>query len=313
MQADLIESLPDLVLFVAVARAMSFSRAAKSLGMPVSTVSRRVAELEARLGLQLLVRSTRRVELTEVGARYFERGEAIVDAAERAHEELQGQREDPTGPLRVSATADFASTFLTPLFAELARRYPAISFELDLTQRSVDLVAERVDVAVRMGDLPDSQLFARKLGVSPIGLYASPSYLAGAPPLRSPSELSRHDCLRLQGAQGRPSRWTLSNGSQVETVVVTGRFAVNSMRFLLELAVRGFGVVAIDDVLGRAALEQGTLRRVLPGWSPPAVPVHALTPSKLMPARTRVFLECLSEHLRVESPLTSTSKRLPRG
>jgi DNA-binding transcriptional LysR family regulator len=313
MHADLVESLPNLVLFVAVARARSFSGAAKSLGMPVSTVSRRVAEFEARLTLQLLVRTTRRVELTEVGARYFERAEAVVEAADRANDELRGHREDAAGPLRVSATADFASTFLTPLFAQFAQRFPAISFELDLSPRSVDLVAERFDVAVRMGPLPDSPLFARKLGVSPIGLYASPGYLAGAPALRRPADLAVHDCLRLHGAQGRPSTWSFSRGRQLETVIVTGRFAVNSMRFLLELATRGFGVVAIDDFIAHAAVEQGALRRVLPEWSPPPVAVHALTPSRLVPARTRVLLECLAEHLHAETPLTSTSRRSRRG
>ena len=185
MKPELLEVLPDMVLFVAVAKAESFTRAARALAMPVSTVSRRLGEMETRLGVQLLTRTTRQVVLTDIGAIYFERCRAIVDAAEAAQAELQGQSAVPRGRLRISATADFALTYLTPVFEEFATRFPEVSFELDLTPRSVDLVAENFDVAIRMGQLPDSQLVARKLGASARGLYASPAYLAQATALKT--------------------------------------------------------------------------------------------------------------------------------
>lgn len=300
MKPDLFALLPDVVLFVAVARAKNFSRAARALGMPVSTLSRRIAEFEARLGTQLLVRSTRRLELTEPGATYFERCQLIVDAAEAAHAELHGHSQHPRGHLRVSVTQDFAVTYLVPIFAELPARYPEITVELDLTARSVDLIGERFDVAIRMGALPDSQLVARKLGAGPVGLYAAPAYLARAGAVRAPADLATHACVRILGPIDRAARWTLVRGDQVETVAITGRFVANSMQLLLELVTAGLGIATLDDAIARPAALTGALVRVLPGWRPPPVPVHALTPSKLLPARTRVFLECLTDHLRIE-------------
>jgi len=298
MNSELFTLLPDIVLFVAVARAKSFSRAAKAIRMPVSTLSRRVADFESKLGVQLLVRSTRQVELTESGARYFERCQLVIDAAESAQAELHGAAEHPRGNLRVSVTQDFALIHLTPVFATFAMHYPEISFDLDLTARSVDLIAEGFDVAIRMGTLRDSQLFARKLGHSTMGLYAAPSYVKRTPAIEAPSDLASHECLRILGSTAGPSPWTLSRGAQVETVEVQGRFVANGMRFLLELATMGLGVAVLDVALGNPAVDDGRLMRVLPAWSPPPVAVHAITPSKLLPSRTKTFLDGLSEHLR---------------
>jgi DNA-binding transcriptional LysR family regulator len=311
MSSDLFTLLPDVVLFVAVARAKSFSRAAKAIRMPVSTLSRRVADFESKLGVQLLVRSTRQVELTESGARYFERCQLVVDAAEAAQTELRGAAEHPRGNLRVSVTQDFALIHLTPIFAEFAARYPEISFDLDLTARSVDLIAEGFDVAIRMGALPDSQLFARKLGVSTMGLYAAPSYVKRARPIDAPTDLASHECLRILGSTVGPSPWTLARAAQVETVEVRGRFVANGMRFLLELATMGLGVAVLDVALGNPAVDDGRLVRVLPAWSPPPVAVHAITPSKLLLSRTKTFLDCLSDHLRLGD--SSDPAKVPPG
>ena len=299
MRSDLVELLPDVVLFVAVARATSFSRAAKTMGMPVSTVSRRVADFERKLGVQLLVRSTRQVALTDAGARYFERCQLVVDAAEVAQTELRGEAEHPRGNLRVSATQDFALTYLTPIFGAFAARYPDVSFDLDLTTRSVDLIGERFDVAIRMGVLPDSQLIARKLGSAPVALYAAPAYVkrAGAP--KAPRDLVAHDCLRILGSPGARTEWTLSRRTDVEVVSVKGRIVANGMRFLLELATLGLGIAVIDVALAREAVQAGRLVRILPEWNAPPVPVHALTSSRLLLSRARLFLDCLSDHLRV--------------
>jgi DNA-binding transcriptional LysR family regulator len=301
VKADLFELLPDIVLFVAVARAKSFSRAAAALSMPVSTLSRRVADFESKLGVQLLVRSTRRVELTETGARYFEKCQLVVDTAESAQSELEGEALRPRGNLRVSATQDFALTYLTPIFGELAARYPEITFDFDLTARAVDLIGEGFDIAIRMGPLPDSQLFARKLGSSRIALYAAPSYIERAGALKRPSDLAHHECLRIAGPVDTPARWTLSHGTRVEHVLVQGRFVANTMRFLVELATLGLGVAAVDERLAREPVASGRLVRVLPDWSPPSVLVHAVTPSKLLLARARIFLDCLSNHLNIDA------------
>ena len=311
MRPDLPELLPNVVLFVAVARANNFSRAAKTLRMPVSTVSRRVADLESKLGVQLLHRTTRQVVLTPAGARYFEHAQLIVDAADAAHAELAGEAELPRGTLRISTTQDFAATYLWPVLREFAERYPDLSFELDFAARAADLLAEGFDLAIRMGPLPDSQLQARKLGVASQSLYAAPAYLkrAGAP--ETPAALSAHECIRIHGAADRVSRLSLARGTDVETVEVKGRFVANAMRFLVELAKSGVGIALIDDVIAQEAVAAGALVRVLPAWSPAPVPIHALTPSKLLPSRTRLLLDCLRDHLNLSGPETSRTVPMP--
>lgn len=298
MRPELFELMPDVVLFVAVARAKNFSLAAKRLRMPVSTLSRRVAVFESKLGVQLLHRSTRRVELTDSGARYFERCQLVVEAAEAAQAELHGDRDLPRGPLRVSATPDFALAYLTPMFHAFASTYPDIAFDLDLTARSVDLIAEGIDVAIRMGPLPDSQLFARKLGDVSKALYASPAYVKRAGTPTTPADLGSHTCIRLRGPIDGKTAWSLVRGDRVETVEVGGRFVANSMRFNLELASMGHGIAMLDCAIARAVEEAASVVRVLPDWCPTPAAVHALTPSKLLLPRTRLFLDALGEHLR---------------
>ena len=299
MSPDLVELLPEIALFVAVANAKSFSRGARALGMPVSTVSRRIAELERRIGLQLLVRSPRAVSLTAVGVTYLQRCQVIVEAAEMAHAELSEHLTRPRGVLRVSTTADFTLTFLTPLFADFASRYPEISFEFDLSPRVVDLVAENFDVAIRIGELADSQLTVRRLGTLESGLYAAPSYVARVGSLQTPADLERCECIRAGGARASQTTWDLHKGKTRVAVPIRGRFVANNLRFVLELAALGMGVAAVDSAMARHAVAAGTLVRVLPAWSPPPVAVHALTPSRLVPAKTKLFLDCLSEHLAI--------------
>lgn len=299
MRPDLPELLPDVVLFVAVARTKSFSRAAKALRVPVSTLSRRVADFEGKLGVQLLHRTTRQVVLTPAGARYFEQAQAIVDAAEAAHAELRGEAELPRGTLRISTTQDFALTYLWPVLQEFAVRHPDVSFELDFAARAVDLLAEGFDLAIRLGPLPDSALQARRLGSSVQSLYAAPAYLRRAGTPRAPRELEQHECVRLHGEAARPTRWSLQRGGAVETVEVRGRFVANAMRVLCELARSGMGVALIDEGIAGPEVAAGALERVLPGWSAPPTPIHALTASRLLPSRTRLLLDCLQQHLEV--------------
>lgn len=302
MSAALHELLPEIALFVAVARAKNFSHAARTLRMPVSTLSRRVADFESKLGVQLLHRTTRQVVLTPAGARYLEHAQSIVDAAESAHAELAGEAEAPRGTLRISTTQDFALTYLWPVLTEFAQRHPGVSFELDFSSRPVDLLAEGFDLAIRLGALPDSQLQARRLGLGTQSLYAAPAYLEREGVPRTPAGLTAHECLRLQGTANRTSRWSFTRGSEVEAVEVRGRFVASGMRFLLDLAKSGAGIALLDDVIARPSVEGGALVPVLPDWRPPLVPIHALTPSKLLPSRTRLLLDCLRDHLEVSHP-----------
>ena len=289
--------LRDMKLFVTVAKAKSFIGAAKSLGMPVSSLSRRISELEASIGVQLFSRSTRKLELTEAGTAYFLRCNEIVEAAETAHEALRQLVDKPQGTLRVSATADFATVFLSPLFVKFAQIYPDVRFEFDLSPRQVDLIAEGFDVAIRVGELPDSSLTARRIAESRLGLFAAREHLDRAGRPRIPADLARHDCIRILKPGQTTTTWTLFRGDERVEVEVHGRFAINNIRLILQLTADGMGIGAIDETMALADLEAGRIERVLPAWRFERRPIWALTPSRLVPAKTRLFLDCLSEHI----------------
>lgn len=289
--------LNDMALFVEVARAMSFRRAADAIGIPNSTLSRRVSALEKAIGLRLMHRTTRRLELTEAGQLYFERCKRIVEEARLAHEQLGELLAQPSGVLRASLPVDFANSTLAPLIAEFARRYPGIRFEFDLTPRRVDLVSEPFDVAIRMGASEDSMLVARLLATLSTHLYASPAYLARVGIPSQPADLANHDCLSMK--TGPRTVWKLSHAgaSDASEVEVGGRFQLNSVGLLRRLATLDLGIVLLADVVAVDDLAAGRLQRVLPDWQGPPTPVYAMTETRLLPAKTQRFIEFLREQL----------------
>jgi len=292
-----LEYLNDMALFVEVVKAKGFRGAGEVLGIPNSTVSRRIAALEKVIGLRLLHRTTRKIELTEAGQVYFERCKRIVDEARLAHEQLGGMLAQPTGVLRASLPVDFAQTYLAPLIAEFAQLYPGLTFELELTSRRVDLVSEPYDVAIRMGELADSQLIARQLALLTPQLYAAPGYLAqhGAP--RAPQELEDHACLGLSKA----ATWTLLDGAQSVAVATGSRFAINNVGLLRRMATFDMGILLLPEQIVADDLAAGRLQRILPQWHGKPTPVYALTETRLVPAKTQRFIEFLRERL---APLT---------
>lgn len=289
------EYLNDMALFVEVVKMRGFRGAAQSLGMPNSTLSRRISGLEKAIGLRLLHRTTRRIELTEAGQLYFERCKRIVEEARLAHEQLGELLARPSGLLRASLPVDFANVYLAPLIAEFARDYPGISFDFDLTPRQVDLVSDPVDVVIRMGEPPNSNLIARKLASLERGLYASPRYLEVSGEPEQPSRLVNHECLRMRGPDA--DRWTLTSGAQREQVAVSGRFELNSVGMLRRLASLNLGIALLPAGIAAQDVASGTLRRVLSQWQAPPVSVYALTETRLLPAKTQRFIEFLREKL----------------
>ncbi|NWB46611.1 LysR family transcriptional regulator [Pseudomonas gingeri] len=287
------ELLNDMALFVEVVKAKGFRGAAEVLGMPNSTLSRRISALEKAIGLRLLHRTTRKVEVTEAGQIYFERCKRIVDEARLAHEQLGEMLAQPSGVLRVSFPVDFAVTYLAPLIAEFSGLYPGITFDLDLTSRRVDLVSEPFDVAIRMGESEDSQLIARPLTTLVSYLYASPRYLEVSGEPRTPSDLERHQCLNIQKA----GSWTLSDGVQTLSVAVGGRFMVNSVGMLRRLAALDQGIVLMNEEIIADELRNDQLRRVMPEWRGKPVTVYAVTETRLLPAKTQRFIEFLRARL----------------
>ncbi|WP_131108729.1 LysR family transcriptional regulator [Pseudomonas sp. Sample_10] len=287
--------LNDMALFVEVVKARSFTRAAETLGIPNSTLSRRISELEKGIGLRLLHRTTRKIEPTEAGQLYFERCKRIVDEARLAHEQLGEILARPSGLLRASLPVDFATVYLAPLIAEFSQIYPGINFEFDLSPRQVDLITDPVDVVIRMGEPANSNLIARKLASLRRGLYASPRYLEISGEPGHPSELVNHECLRLRG-QGA-GRWTLSCSSERLDVDVGGRFELNSVGMLRRLASLNLGVALLPEGIAAQDVSDGKLRKVLPQWQALPVSVYALTETRLLPAKTQRFIEFLRDKL----------------
>lgn len=287
-------SLHSMELFAEVAKARSFSRAADVLGLPKSTLSRRVAELERSVGLSLLNRSTRKVELTGAGELYLERCLRIVEEAQVAHEELQALTAKPSGLLRVNMPATFATDVMAEIFLGFARRHPDVAFHVNLASLAhADRVAEPCDLTIKIGEMPDSSLIARHLGALSVHLYASEDYLAAHGMPKHPSELPEHECIgfRAQG-NGAPSRWPLLRGQEQFSVLPGSRFSVNDASMARRLAMLGAGIAALGG--DQTELERtGCLRRVLPDWSLGPFPVHVVTETRLLPARARAFVDYL--------------------
>ena len=297
-RSEAVIALQDMALFVAVARALSFTKASATSGVPIATLSRRIAQLEKRSGVRLLERTTRRISLTEPGRRYLERCERIVQEAEIAQEVLQETAEQTSGHLRVSMPVEFGLYNILPVVAEFARYHPAITMELDLTPRPANFVDEGVDVSVRLGEVRDQSLIARRLGNAARLLYASPTYLALRGTPNHPADLAEHDCV-LQSYMADRSRWRLVSEKEIIDVTVRGRFATNNVSMTLKLAEQGFGIAALSPAIARTAYDAGTVRRVLDDWSFPPMPVHALMTSRLLPARVRTFVDFLANRLTI--------------
>ena len=287
----------DLLLFARIVEAGSFSLAAQRVDLPKSTVSRRIALLEAQLGERLLQRTTRKLMLTEFGASLLEHARKVVEEVEAAGALVEHRQLAPSGKLRISMPADFANLGLTFMIAGFIERYPAIQLELDLSPRRVDLIGENFDIAIRMGDLPDdSSLHARRVALERIALYASPAYIARRGMPEHPDQLHAHDLLCLSNRNGGALAWQLTRGKTVWQRDLPARLAANSPDLLARIACAGAGIAASSDLFARAGVEKGELVRVLPEWSLPLVTGWAVFPGRrLMPAKTRAFLDMMEE------------------
>lgn len=285
--------LNDMALFVEVVKAKGFRRAAESLEMPNSTLSRRITNLEKAIGLRLLHRTTRRLELTEAGQVYYSRCKRIVDEARLAHEHLNDMVAQPSGLLRASMSVDFSQTYLAPLIAEFSRLYPAVSFDLDLTPRRVDMISDPFDVAIRMGESGDSQLIARPITTLVPELYASPGYLDTHGEPETPEDLSSHQCLTML----RAASWSLTDGSRSTTVPVSGRFSLNNIGLIRRFSTLDLGIAMVSKGVMAEEVANGRLRRILPAWQGHPQVVYALTESRLLPAKTQRFIDFLRDRL----------------
>ncbi|MBB3213895.1 DNA-binding transcriptional LysR family regulator [Herbaspirillum sp. Sphag1AN] len=293
------EMLSYMQQFVEVARMKNFRAAALSLDMPIATLSRHVSNLEKAVGLRLLNRSTRRVELTDAGEVYFLRCQSIVAEALIAHEALRDVAERPTGTLRVSMPVDLAIGHLGPILRDFAVAYPLIDFDLDLTPRRIDMQTEAFDLAIRIGPLPaaSANLIARPIASLPRYLYASPDYLKKAPPIKHVKDLAHHEFCTLPSSSQQDDIKVLYRGEESVEVKVPTRFCVNSVGMARVLASLGMGIAVMHTELARDDVAAGRLRRVLPEWRMAPLEVHAVTATRLLPARARLFIDFLKSRI----------------
>ena len=286
--------LDGIAVFVKVVQAGSFSQAAKLLNMPNSTVSAKVAALEKRLGVTLLQRTTRRLHLTEPGAGYFRRCLQALEGLQAAESELESERSETKGVLRLTAPVELGRSALPPVLDVLMKRHPAIKIDLIITNRLVDLVAENIDVAVRAGPLKDSALIAKRFVLGQFGLWASPSYLKNNSVPRNPDELKEHDCLRFAPFTGR--KLQLTNGRERAQIALAGRITADDFEALRALAVLGWGIALLPSFLCAEEAKERKLVSVLPNWRGDSVTISVVYPAqRFVSPKIRAFITAAEE------------------
>lgn len=288
--------LPEMVAFLRVAELGSFSAAAHQLGTTPSAVSRQVSRLENQLGAQLLQRTTRRLRLTEAGSAAFDRCRVLARAAQEVMQVAQSTAGVPRGRLCISAPKAFARHVLHSLLLRFLAQWPEVDVHLMATDHDLDPVADGVDLVIRVTRHPPEGLAARRLMRVQQVLCASPSYLAATPAIAHPLDLLMHNCLTL-GEAAHDRRWRFRQADAEVEVEVNGRYSVNHSALRLDAVVAGMGLCTVPDYVARAALDDGTVVQVLPGWDflgNYGGDVYALyPPSRFLPTSMRALIDHL--------------------
>jgi DNA-binding transcriptional LysR family regulator len=286
------DRLQELSVFVRAAETGSFSRVAREFGLSQPSVSRMVASLEARLGVKLLLRTTRRVTSTDAGALFLERARRILGDLDEAAEVARGV-DSLHGVLRAAMSGAFGTREVVPRLPAFLALHPQLRMELLISDRTEDLVAEGADMAVRLGRLADSTFGARLLATAPRLVVASPAYLAERGVPETLADLSGHDCIVGPGLSGRPG-WSFTRSGTVTSIAVEGRVQVASAEGVVACAKAGLGIAVVSQWMCRAELDQGELRAILRDYQLEPVEVHAVYPAGRRPSpKVRAF----SDHL----------------
>ena len=297
------DKLGDMLAFVRVVESKTFTAAADRLGWSKSVVSRRISELEDRLGVRLLNRSTRRLSLTEPGQAYYERCSRILSEIDETEESITRLNVEPRGLLRLNAPVSFAVRHLSGPIAEYMLRYPQVSLDLVLNDRLVDVIDEGFDLALRIGSLADSSLIARRLAVSRSVVCASPRYLADRELPAGPEDLTGHDCYFYSNLAQPDQRRFRDRQGRYQTVRLKGRFRVNNGDVLEHIAIAGLGIVILPTFIVADALADGRLVRVLPDHLLDEAAVHAIYPhNRHLSAKVRAFVSLLVDRFTPDPP-----------
>ena len=295
------QDLNEIAIFARVVREQSFTKAARALGLPKSTVSERVSRLEERLGVRLLERTTRHVRPTAAGAAYYERAARVVTEIEEANAAVTDIHRSPKGLLRVASPLLFGHAFLGDFVAEFLVHHPEIEIELIVADRRFDVVEERLDLAIHVVGPIEASLVARKIGTTDRMCVASPGYLAQRAAPESPKDLLKHSC--LVSSNDRRANWLFSKDGRSEAIAVQGRYSVNSVQLSLSAALRGAGIAVLPAFFCAEALRAGLLSPVLEEWSLGRSEIHVVYPgSRHLSARVRLFVDALIERFTALPP-----------
>lgn len=294
--------LNDVALFARVIEAGSFTGAARIMGVPKSTVSRRVSRLEAELGARLIHRTTRKIQLTDIGRAYYKESKRGLAHMGRANDEIAASQEVPSGTLRIAAPVDFGARFLNEWVDDFLNTHDRVKIEMVLDDEYIDLIDKRIDVAFRTGELESSSLIARKIGPSRRILVASPAYLSRNGEPSNLDDLENHDCV-VFGDSLNNAKWRLEGPDGAHLIDVDGRLAITSAHAVLRATVAGRGIALLPTPLAGSDLRAGRLKHVLTDYGIDNGALYAVYPSnRHVPVALREFLDSVVKKVRKSPP-----------
>ncbi|MEH6457888.1 MAG: LysR family transcriptional regulator [Cocleimonas sp.] len=293
------ENMKGLVLFSQINRLGSFSAAARLLNISRSSVSKQLAALEKKIGSRLFNRTTRKIALTEVGLQVLQEAHKVELALQTIEHISEDHQSEIVGDIKISCTTSFGRIHLVPLISKFVALYPKLRINLQLDDRTADMVAENIDISIRVGHLTDSNLIARKLCDLSWTLCASPEYLKNAPQLKSPSDLVNHRCLFYRGSNISLNTWAFTSDKGEESITVSGPLSINDPSALVSAALEHAGILLIDKGLLGDTIQQGKLIPILTEYQPiGGLPMYVVFPEReFMPAKTRALINFILEEM----------------
>lgn len=297
------DRLDNIKLFFRVAEAGSFSKAARQLAMAQSTASKQIAELERRLGVQLLQRTTRGLAITAAGQHYYDSAIRLIDELESLDEAVSEQERSPAGMVRVNSPPGFAASYLLPKLMSFTTKYPKLEIDFTVSQNLANLVEERIDVAIRMGNLEDSDLRFRQVGTATAIVVASADYLEQHGEPTTPADLERHACIASMYL-GKPRPWLFVRGQERVSIEPRGSIRSDDVELTKAATKAGLGIAYAASWLFREELVSGSVRQLLTDYQCSAVPISAVwAGDRILPGRTSAFIDFVADICAIEPAL----------
>ncbi len=282
--------LNEIKVFVQVVQSGSFKSAALQLGMPNSTVSSKVSSLEKNLGVSLLRRTTRKLNVTPAGLNFYQEALAAIEQLRMAADRATEKQQEASGLLRITAPVELGISVLPGITQSFLKKFPHITLEFVLSDRRIELISEGIDLAIRAGELQDSSLIAKKMGLASFALFASPFYFKNTQKPQHPRELSEHDCLSFKTLGMR--QWKLSNGKSTLSVPIKEKMTSNDLSLIKALCIAGNGIALLPTFLCQDDLKRKKLIPLLSDWRANSSPVHFVYPAqKFMQPKLRAFID----------------------